>query len=385
MVVASIDTTKVEEEQSRQTEGDFARSMDALIKKTPAPPKLGDIVEGHVVAIGKNSVYVDLGVFGTGIIYGREYLNAKDLIKKIVLTDSVKAKVVDTETDHGYLELSMREAKQAVIWTEAEAAIKNKDLFELTVKEANKGGLMLDWQGILGFLPASQLKPDHYPRVDDGDKEKIYEELRKLIGEKIKVSIISIDPKEGKLIFSEKSGDLDEKQKIIENYRVGDVIEGTVTGAVDFGIFVKIEEGLEGLVHISEIDWALVEDPRKIYNVGDVIKAKIIEIKDDKVSLSVKALSENPWKKISSTYKTGDVVDGVVIKFNKYGALVSIVEGVAGLIHVSEFETEDALQKALELGKTYKFTITLFEPKEERMTLTLAGKEEKDPEEEKTS
>jgi small subunit ribosomal protein S1 len=252
--------------------------------------------------------------------------------------------------------------------------VRTKAPFELVVKEANKGGLMLDWQGIPGFLPASQLKAEHYPRVLDGDKDKILDELRKLVGTTLPVSLISATPKEGKLIFSEKGADDKEKRELIASYQVGDTLEGEVTGMVDFGVFVKLEEGLEGLVHISEIDWGLVDDPRHFFKVGDKTKVKIIDIKDGKVSLSVKALKENPWASATEKYKKGDKVEGVVIKFNKHGALASIEEGIAGLVHVSEFGSEEKLRASLELGKRYPFTISLFEPKDMRMALAYAGK-----------
>ena len=228
----------------------------------------------------------------------------------------------------------------------------------------------MEWQGIVGFLPASQLKADHYPRVDDGDKDKIYDELKKLVGQVLSVTIIGATPKEGKLIFSEKSPDQKEKQEMVNRYGVGDELEGTITGVVDFGIFVKIEEGLEGLVHISEIDWGLVEDPRTMFKVGDKIKVKVIEVKDGKVSLSIKALKDNPWKEAEKKYQKDMVVDGVIIKHNKHGALASIEEGVAGLVHVSEFENEANLRSQLELGKTYKLKITFFDPKDQKMALS---------------
>jgi small subunit ribosomal protein S1 len=242
------------------------------------------------------------------------------------------------------------------------------------VKEANKGGLILEWQGIQGFLPASQLRAEHYPRVIDGDKDKILEELRRLVGTRLMVSVITAAPKEGKLIFSERGTDDKEKRQLIEHYQVGDAVEGDVTGIVDFGVFVKLEEGLEGLVHISEIDWGLVEDPRSFFKVGDRVKVKIVDIKDGKVSLSVKQLKENPWVEDGKKYKKGDSASGVIIKYNKHGALASIEEGVAGLVHVSEFGSEENLRKALELGKSYEFKITLFEPKDQRMALSFEKK-----------
>lgn len=356
-------------------ETDVMSQFSTQLHDTVNPPIEGDLVEGKVVSIGKQKIYIDLPPFATGVIYGREYLNASDVLRKVNIGDSIAAKVILPENNEGYVELSLKEARQALIWSEAEHAILAKTVFEVTVKEANKGGLILDWQGIGGFLPASQLKAEHYPRVNDGDKDRILEELKGLIGEKISVIVITADPKEGKLIFSEKGPEQKEREVIVDKYNIGDTISGTVTGAVEFGLFVKIEEGLEGLVHISEIDWGLVEDPKSLYPVSTPVDAKIIEIKDGKISLSIKALHENPWKDAKDKYNKGDKVSGVIIKHNKHGALVSIEEGVAGLVHVSEFENEEGLRESLELGKSYSFTITLFEPEEQRMTLSFKKEE----------
>ena len=344
--------------------------MGKFMADSVTPPGEGDIVEGPVIEVAKDKVYIDLAPYGTGIIYGREFINARDIIKKVNIGDNIAAKVVSLENEEGYIELSLKEAKQAIIWSEAEHAIAEKKTFELPVVEANKGGLILTWQGIQGFLPASQLKPEHYPRVNDGDKDRILEELRKLVGTKISAMIISALPKEGKLIFSEKDPEAKEKKEIVGKYNIGDVLDGTVTGIVDFGVFVKVEDGLEGLVHISEIDWALVEDPRALFKVGDKVKVKVIEIKENKISLSIKALKENPWVGAEKKYKKDEVVQGVIIKFNRHGALASIEEGIAGLVHVSEFGSEEKLRAKLELGKSYSFKITLFEPKDHKMTLS---------------
>lgn len=353
---------------------DNSHPMAKHVDQIANPPMAGDVIEGTIIELVRGRLYVDLPPFGTGIIYGREYLNAADVLRKANPGDTITAKVVDPSGLDGYIELSLKEARQAAIWGEAEAAILSGTTYNLTVEEANKGGLILSWQGIKGFLPASQLSKDHYPRVPEGDKDKIFGELLKLQGTVLAVRIITADAKEGKLIFSEKTGEEEtEKTNLIDKYQVGDIANGEVTGAVDFGVFVKLEQGLEGLVHISELDWGLVEDPRTMFNVGDKVQVKVIEIKDGKISLSIKALKENPWKLASESYKKGQEVTGVIIKYNKHGALASIEEGVAGLVHISEFATPAELRETLELGKTYPFTITLFEPKDQRMTLTYNG------------
>lgn len=365
--------SKIVEEEINEEEVKLKKEslMDKVLGATTTPPGIDDVIEGKVLGIEKSAVYIDIPPFGTGIIYGREYINARDIIKKINIGDSVAGKVVSVDNKDGYIEISLKEARQALIWSEAEDAIRDKKIFELPVQEANKGGLILSWQGISGFLPASQLKTEHYPRVADGDKDRILEELRKLVGQKISVAIIGVSPKEGKLIFSEKNPEQKNKDYIIDKYTLNDEVTGEVTGIVDFGVFVKLEDGLEGLVHISEIDWALVENPKLLFHVGEKVKVKIIEIKDGKISLSIKALKENPWKDAEKKYKKDDVVDGVVIKFNKHGALASIEEGIAGLVHISEFGSDEKLHNTLELGKKYKFKITMFDAKEQKMTLSF--------------
>jgi len=347
--------------------------MAELLRSAPKVPAIDDVVEGPVIAFGRARVFVDIHPFGTGIIYGREYLSARETLKNVNIGDTITAKVMGTDNADGYIELSLREARQALIWNEAESAMNKKTMFQLQITDANKGGLIINWNGIHGFLPASQLSHEHYPRVPDGDKDKIFTELKKMVGIKIDVLIITANPKEQKLIFSEKGAGTSERLSLVEKYRIGDVFEGIVTGATEFGIFVKLEEGLEGLVHISEMDWALVENPKTRFKVGEKVKVKVIELKDGKVSLSLKALIEDPWIAAGAKYKKDQKVDAVVIKYNKHGALASIEEGVAGLVHISEFTSEDDLHAKLELGKVYPFIITFFEPKERRMTLKPAA------------
>lgn len=356
----------------------FYTENDELQKLVEADEKRDlheeELIEGTVVAIESTAIYVDLPGHGTGIIFGREFMNAKDMVKNLSIGDAIKGKIVDLENEEGYIELSLKEARQAMIWKEAEQLMREKTALNLEVKSANKGGLMLLWHGIEGFLPASQLSTEHYPEVDGGDKEAILKELKNLVGQFLSVTVININPKEGKLILSEKGGSSDTKEEMARKYNVGDEVEGNVTGAVDFGLFVKIEQGLEGLVHISEIDWSLVEDPKALYKVGDSVKAKIIEIKDGKVSLSIKALKPNPWQAAKEKYQIGTEVEGVIIKFNKHGAIAAIEEGISGLVHVSDFESEEKLREALELGKSYKFKITIFDADNQKMALSYATK-----------
>jgi small subunit ribosomal protein S1 len=259
------DITEISQEELPESPD---QPMEAVYESAVSRPAVGDIVEGEVIDVDTASAYIDLPPHGTGIIYGREYIDARNIIRNLSIGDDISAKVVDPENDDGYIELSLREARQAIIWANAEEAKENEEVFSLVVRDANKGGLLLDWEGIRGFLPASQLKPEHYPRVEGGDKDRILQELNELVDETLNVAIITADSENKKLIFSEKSPEKSEEEAVIDSYEIGEVIEGTVTGVVDFGIFVKIEDGLEGLAHISELDWGLVDDPGDLFEVG---------------------------------------------------------------------------------------------------------------------
>lgn len=341
----------------------------------------GANAEGTVLDIDKNSMYIDLSPFGTGIVFGREFLSIKDIIKNISVGDSITAQVIETEGYKGYIELSLKEARKATIWQEAEQFRKDGTVLSLTVKEANKGGLMIQWQGITGFLPASQLGPDNYPKVSGGDKNRILMELEKLVGQKLDLQVITVDLEEEKLIFTEKKdgnasagssrNNNTDRGDLTESYKIGDVLDGEVTGAVDFGIFVRVADNLEGLVHISELSWSLVENPESLYSAGDKVQVKIIDVTPEKVSLSIKALTPSPWEQARDKYKKDSEVSAVVIRYNEHGALVSVEEGVAGLVHVSDFADIAELKDKLSLGMNYSFKINAFDADKQKMTLSL--------------
>ena len=359
------------------------RLMDTLFKSAGAlsTPKAGELISGTVLSRRGPFVYVDLGPYGTGVVYGREFYNARDIIKTLKIGDAVTAKVVEVENEDGYTELSFREAGKDKMWQEAEALMKNKMPVSLPVLSANKGGLVMNWQGVSGFLPVSQLTAKHYPRVEGGDKGKILSELQKFVGETLEVTILDINPKENKLIFSEKNVESDELKEVLSKYQIGDTIEGEVTGVVDFGVFIKIEEGLEGLAHISELDWGLVENPSDLFNVGAQVKAKIINVEGGKVSLSVKALKPDPWKDFASKFKKSDIIKGRVRKIDRFGVFVEIEDFLlSGLAHVSEFGSEKEMREHMELDKIYHFQILNLNSDERKLSLSYVkeGDEKKE-------
>jgi len=352
------------------------------------PPAIGEIIEGKIIGKGSAAVYLDLGKIGTGIIYGKEFYEAKNELKKMKIGDKVFTKVVEPENEEGYIELSMAKASKELAWDELKRRQENDEVFKVKIVGANKGGLLAEVSGIPAFLPASQLSPSNYPKVENGDNQKILQALQKFVGKELEIKIFDLNPNEGKLILSEKAKENEKIKDILKNYKVGDIVEGEITGVVDFGAFVKfpvqeekpedeedIVPQLEGLIHISELDWQLVEDPTEIVETGNVVKAKIIDISNNKVSLSLKALKKDPWTGIEEKYKKGDVVKGKVTKFNPFGAFVQISPKIQGLCHISQFGSQNKMEATLELGKQYDFQIISIEPAEHRMSLKLTKAE----------
>ena len=369
----------------------FKKSKDAS-----SPLQIGATIEGKVVARDRSSLFVDLGIYGTGIIFGREFYRAKDVIKSLETGDKVYSKITELENDEGYVELSLRDATKEISWQKLEKIKNSGEILNVKITGVNKGGLLTTLDGIQAFLPVSQLAPEHYPRVADADKQKILKELHKFVGKTMEVKILDLLAQENKLILSEKAKSEEKLKEILKDFKKGDTIEGEITGIADFGAFIKFplpaealaKEGssdeepskssqIEGLIHISELDWQLVENPAEVVKVGEIVKAKIIDINNNQVFLSLKALKQNPWEEIEKQYKKGDTIKGKVTKYSTFGAFVEIMPKIRGLCHISEFSSKEEMEKSLEIGKTYDFQILLIEPKEHRMSLKLAshGKE----------
>ncbi|MCK5465978.1 30S ribosomal protein S1 [Candidatus Parcubacteria bacterium] len=344
--------------------------MENLLNDKSAPklPKVGEVAKGNVMEIGSNIIYVDLGPVGTGAIYGCGKFEGLSMFNDLKLGDSISATVVDLENEDGYVEMSLKETSFEMVWKELEKKMEEGEIITTKILEANKGGLMVKIIGIIGFLPASQLSSDYYPRVSDGDKNKILSLLMQTVGKDMKVKIIGIDKEEGKLILSEKATKKEKEKERISSLQIGDEIDGEISGIVNFGVFVKFGENLEGLVHISELAWKLIDDPRKFFNVGQKVGCKIIGIDDDRISLSIKALEKDPWEKIDGKYKIKQKVKGEVTKINPFGAFIQLDKDIHGLAHVSKLDDGSGV-KDMEIGKVYEFEIISIESSEHRLGL----------------
>lgn len=338
---------------------------------------IGSIIEGTVIGRERSSLFVDLGSNGNGIIYGREFYEAKEVIKSLQPGDKIFAKVVELENEDGYKELSLREATKQISWQRLQELKDKRELIKVKISGVNKGGLLTVVEGIAAFLPVSQLAPEHYPRVADADKQKILKELQKFVGQTMEVKVLDLLASENKLILSEKAKSEEKIKEILKNYKTGDIVNGEISGIADFGAFIKFpakteaNQQIEGLIHISELDWQLIENPADLVKIGEIVNAQIIEIKNNQVFLSLKALKKNPWQDIEAKYKKGDVIKGKVTKLNPFGAFVQIDEKVQGLCHVSEFSADKKMEDALKVGETYEFQISSIEPKEYRISLKL--------------
>lgn len=355
--------------------------MEKLLTKEDQPtlPKVGDLIKGKVISVSKSAVHLDIDGVATGIVRGKELIDESGEYSDLKISDEAQATVLELENENGEMELSFRSAGHQKAWDDLQKMMDEEKLVEVPVTEANRGGLMIKVGRIEGFMPVSQLIPEHYPRVEGGDKNKILEMLQKLVGQKLKAKIIDVDEAENKLIVSEKAAWEKKQKAAISGYKAGDIVEGKVTGVVDFGAFIEFGRGLEGLVHISELAWQRIENPKNIIKVGDKIKAKIISIDGTKVSLSIKHLKVDPWRKVAEKYKIGQKVRGKVLKINPFGAFVELDKNIHGLVHISELSEKKIAHpsEVVREGETHQFKILSIEAGNHRLGLSLKALKEK--------
>lgn len=343
--------------------------MDELLASTEIKElKTGEVVEGVVSSIRKHEVWIDLGANGVGVVMRREIGHGQALEEG----QTVVTSVVDPELDEGYALLSMRRAAKDRGWDELQKSFEDQEILDITPYDANRGGLLIELEGIRGFLPVSQLAAGHYPRVSGADKDEILQKLNQLVSQVLRVRILDISRKDNKLIFSEKEAVKDDMQARFSKLAVGDEIDGVVTGVIDFGAFVNVD-GIEGLIHISEISWERVEDPRDYIKTGQTVKAKIIAIDKDRLSLSLKQMSEDPWLNEVKAFKKGDIVEGKVTRITPFGAFVQLSSAVEALVHVSEMSDDEGVdpEKIFQLNENKKFKVLDIDTEGRKIALSL--------------
>lgn len=341
---------------------------DLLAQESVQQLAQGEVVDGTILSVQKHEVMVDLGPLGVGIVPRREI----GLGKALEVGESVTASVVETELDSGYSLLSLRKAAKDRGWDELQRIIDAGETIEVSPYDANRGGLLIELEGVRGFLPVSQLSAEHYPRVGNADKDEILQRLNSLIGKSLSVRILDADRKTNKLIFSEKEAIKDGLAERFEKLKIGDTVTGVVTGVVDFGAFVNVS-GIEGLVHISEISWERVSNPGDYVKIGDSIEAKIIAIDRDRLSLSMKQLQEDPWLKEVDQFSQGQDVEGTVTRITPFGAFVQISPAVEALVHVSELGSGEGAdpEKIFTLNERKNFSVLEIDKENRKISLSL--------------
>jgi ribosomal protein S1 len=351
---------------------DFAALLQDYETKIPQP---GDIVKGTVISASKAEVKLDIDGIMTGVVRGRELYFESTEYANLKPGSEIEATVMEVENENGELELSFRQAGQKKTWATLLEAFEHKKPISVKINDANRGGLLVSYMQVPAFLPVSQLSPENYPRVSGGDKAKILEKLKSLVGTELKVEIINLDQKEEKLIVSEKNAWHEKQRDVISKYKIGDLVEGTVTAVTNFGVFVSFGDNLEGLVHISELAWQRIDDPGDFYSAGDKIKAEVINIDGAKIFLSVKKLQDDPWKDIDQKYKIGQSYPGTILKINPFGMFVELDKDIHGLAHISQIELAagQKIDTKYTVGEKKEFTVVSIEPKEHRLGLCVTG------------
>ncbi|PIU74904.1 MAG: 30S ribosomal protein S1 [Candidatus Portnoybacteria bacterium CG06_land_8_20_14_3_00_39_12] len=356
------------------------KKIEGLISQGPQMPQAGQSLTGHVLKIGKSAILIDLGPIGIATILGREIQENPESFRNLKVNDEALVKVIAPENEKGFIEVSLMAADKESNWDKLIQYMKNGDILDAIVLKANRGGLLMEINKVQGFMPASQLNQEHYPKVANGDKNEIMRQLQILVNKKLKIKIIDVDPQEQKLIVSEKALEQDKIKKVLTNYQVGETVEGTITNLAAFGAFIQFktdklpneEQNIEGLIHVSEMDWLPVSDPGQLLKVGQVIQAKIVDINNDRVSLSLKALKPDPWQAIEGLYQTGQKVKGKVNSINRYGAFVVLTGNIQAIVPMSEFsQRQQAIQEVLYLGQEKEFKIMSVDTKAHRLALGI--------------
>jgi small subunit ribosomal protein S1 len=344
-------------------------TMDELLAGSDIQElKANDVVDGTVLSVAKHEAWIDLGANGVGLVMRREIGYGTLLEKGAKVTLSV----IEPEMEEGYALLSMKRAAKDRGWEDLERIHEAKETIEVMPYDANRGGLLIEMEGIRGFMPVSQLSADNYPRVSGADKDEIMQKLSSLIKKPLKVRILDVNRKENKLIFSEKEAIKDDMQERFQKLNAGDEVEGVVTGVIDFGAFVNVD-GIEGLIHISEISWERVEDPKKYVKTGDKVTAKIISIDKDRLSLSLKQMQQDPWLNEVKEFKKDSLVEGRVTRITPFGAFVQLSPAVEALVHVSEMSNEEGTdpEKVFNINETKQFKVIDIDKDARKIALSL--------------
>ena len=345
---------------------DMNNEFEQLLEESLVTIHNGEIVEGTVISVKEDEIILNIGYKADGIITRNEYSNQSgiDLREVVKEGDKMKAKVLKVNDGEGqvlltYKRLAMEQSNEHI-----KEAFENQTVLKATVTDVLTGGLSVVVEETKVFIPAS-LVSDTYEK-----------DLSKYAGQEIEFVISEFNPKKRRIIGDRKQLLVAEKKKLQEELfariNVGDVVEGTVKNLTDFGAFIDLG-GADGLLHISEMSWGRVENPRKVFNVGDKTKVLIKDIKDDKIALSLKFEDQNPWLNAADKYSVGSVVTGKVARMADFGAFIELEPGVDALLHVSQISKEhvDKPSDALKVGQEIEAKVVDFNPDDHKISLSI--------------
>jgi small subunit ribosomal protein S1 len=346
-----------------EVDGQIVPNYDATL----VPFEEGDVVTGKVVRIDKDEVLVDIGYKSEGVIPSHELSIRKsvDASEEVELGEEVDALVLTKEDQDGRLILSKKRARFEKAWRRIEGAAESGEPVEGTVIEVVKGGLIIDL-GVRGFLPASLVDIRRVQNLDD------------FLGQKIECKVIELNRSRNNVVLSRRAVLEEERkevrQQILDRLQPGQVVEGAISNIVDFGAFVDLD-GIDGLIHISELSWSHVNHPSEILNIGDVVPVKVLDIDRERqrISLGLKQTQEDPWQRVMDTYNVGDVLEGKVTKVVSFGAFVEILDGVEGLVHISELAQHhvENPREVVNQGDTVKVKILEIDSERRRLSLSV--------------
>lgn len=339
-------------------------------------PKQGEVISGSIIKIEKKNILVNVNNQFTGLVVAKEVGNTIDL-NDLQAGQGIEVMVLGDSVERGLLILSLKRANQIKNLSNLTKYNTSNEIITVRPTEANKWGLLVDIDGLKGFIPVSQLTPLHYPRVEGADPEKILAHLDSLVGIPFKVRVINVDEAGKKIIFSEKAAIEENRGEALKNLKEGDIVEGTISGILSYGLFVTFD-GLEGLVHVSEIDWGHVTDPSKFAKVWMKVKVKVIGLDSEKISLSIKRLKENPWDVLAKKFKLNDSITAPISRISKFGAFMDLEGWIQGLIHLSEIShgVVKDIRDHIKVGEEVTAKIINFEPEKKRIGLSLKALQE---------
>ena len=340
-------------------------------------PRKGEIREGVIASITPDQILVNVGTKSEGVITGRELESIpKDILESFDMDQPILVYILDPEDQNGNLVLSYTKAYEEQIWKKAEEAMASKEAIDSVISGYNKGGLIVDFGILRGFIPASQIALSRRMDVSGESPEQRY---GKMVGQPIRIRIIEVDRERRRLIFSERQASSETreslKQKVIDGLTEGEILTGRVASLADFGAFININGMADGLVHLSEISWDHIRKPSDVLQVGQEVQVKVISVDKEKnrIGLSIRQTQDDPWLDQVAKYQVGQLVEGVITRLTKFGAFAKLDDAFEGLIHISEISDKriEHAKEVLKEGDKVTLRIIKIDPANHRIGLSV--------------